>query len=101
MKKYCILILCVLCIAVMPLCGCAEGKLELNDWISSRQFPTTYQAFLSEMPAFPTAELTSDGCMLRGLEAWGVTRDNMMFSMMTRLNSCTAWNRWKEKRLHR
>lgn len=78
MKKYCILILCVLCIAVMPLCGCAEGKLELNDWISSRQIPTTYQAFLSEMPAFPTAELTPDGCMLRGLEAWGVTRDNMV-----------------------
>ena len=78
MKKYCILILCVLCIAVMPLCGCAEGKLELNDWISSRQIPTTYQAFLSEMPAFPTAELTPDGCMLRGLEAWGITPDNMV-----------------------
>lgn len=78
MKKVCILVLCVLCIAAAPLCGGAESKFVLNDFICSKQFPTTYQAFLSEMPAFPTAELISGGCMIRGLEAWGVTRDNMV-----------------------
>ena len=78
MKKICILVLCILCITVIPLCGGAESKFVLNDFLNSKQFPTTYQAFLSEVPAFPTAELISGGCMIRGLEAWGVSRDNMV-----------------------